>query len=835
MVDFRDRVKKKRAVDVTNLGDLFNSLDRHASHIELRPVQAQALELLSQRRKEHDLILKISTGSGKTLVGLLYLQSHMEEREEPVVYLCPTIQLAEQVLEEASKLGIQAEFYPGNEPHPPVEGIRGKSIIVCTYAKLFNAKTTFDRSDVLLDPCAMVLDDVHAGIEEIRNNFTLRIDDPKIRGPIVNLLSAGCNQYRPGLWQNLVAGDPILSFEVPFWIWKPLVPEILNILIRHADDDSFRFVWPYIREVLPFCRCIVSADSVEIAPDILPIYNVRAYAHAPHRLFMSGTLADDSVLVREIGADVSAAKNPSIPATDYGLGERMVLAPALVDKRLNRQFVMKMSKALSNRANVVVICASEGKAREWEVFGGRVVLGGEVSQIVKQLKNPKSKPQLVVFAQRYDGIDLPDNSCRVLVIDGMPFGENLTDRHDVSTKATPTGVRNKTVYRIEQGMGRAVRSHVDYAVVILSGPELANFIAKKDVLNTMNPETKAQLQLALDLAKLAKEDSPENPGKAVVDMVLQCLGRDNGWKQYYNERVRSLRITPGATPAIKLEMANSERRAFESASGKNPQGGVNVLQGAINNNTLSDEDRGWYLQKLAGYLFDVDKTKSLEVQRAAYELNKSLFAPPKLKARPQKISESKTQANIMAWLDRFENPNGAIAAVQELKAKLSFEASSESVEQGILDLASLLGVTGSRPEKEFGEGPDDLWLWPSISLVIEVKSQNEESLHRKDAGQLMLSLKWFQANYPTSPEGQPVIVAKVSMADKKSGFPSKTRIITPEKMELLLNNIEKFYQAIISDLPASRDVKGIGSLLPKFDLAPEQFIGHYTVAVKSRS
>ena len=48
-------------------------------------------------------MLKVSTGAGKTAVGLLFLQSHMEEAEEPAVYLCPAVQLVEQVIEEVQR------------------------------------------------------------------------------------------------------------------------------------------------------------------------------------------------------------------------------------------------------------------------------------------------------------------------------------------------------------------------------------------------------------------------------------------------------------------------------------------------------------------------------------------------------------------------------------------------------------------------------------------------------------------------------------------------------------------------------------------------------------
>jgi Rad3-related DNA helicase len=45
------------------------------------------------------------------------------------------------------------------------------------------------------------------------------------------------------------------------------------------------------------------------------------------------------------------------------------------------------------------------------------------------LKSVK-KAEAVVFANRYDGIDLPDNDCRILVLDSLPYFETFT-----STKA----------------------------------------------------------------------------------------------------------------------------------------------------------------------------------------------------------------------------------------------------------------------------------------------------------------------------------------------------------------------------------------------------------------
>ena len=128
MVNFKKLVKKTRDIDVADLLALFESLDRHGSHIDLRPIQKDVLSAINGRRNEKDLVLKVSTGAGKTaMAALLYLQSHMEKSGKPVVYLCPTVQLVEQVHEEAQKLGIKSVIYPAGETVSACRGNQRKS------------------------------------------------------------------------------------------------------------------------------------------------------------------------------------------------------------------------------------------------------------------------------------------------------------------------------------------------------------------------------------------------------------------------------------------------------------------------------------------------------------------------------------------------------------------------------------------------------------------------------------------------------------------------------------------------------------------------------------
>src|SRR5439155_499631 len=95
-----------------SLLELFEQLDRKASHNSLRPVQIEALAALDKSIGERDIVVKLSTGSGKTVVGLVYAEFMRRKYPgEPSIYLCPTKQLVDQVLDSAQCIGVAAETF----------------------------------------------------------------------------------------------------------------------------------------------------------------------------------------------------------------------------------------------------------------------------------------------------------------------------------------------------------------------------------------------------------------------------------------------------------------------------------------------------------------------------------------------------------------------------------------------------------------------------------------------------------------------------------------------------------------------------------------------------
>ena len=98
MIDFSKRIKSNNSERKTNPIEIYNTLDRTSVAGPLRPVQSDVLsKWFNENRNKKDLIVKLHTGAGKTLIGLLMALSYVNSGEGPVIYVCPNIYLMHQV------------------------------------------------------------------------------------------------------------------------------------------------------------------------------------------------------------------------------------------------------------------------------------------------------------------------------------------------------------------------------------------------------------------------------------------------------------------------------------------------------------------------------------------------------------------------------------------------------------------------------------------------------------------------------------------------------------------------------------------------------------------
>ena len=147
MIDFRKKVSASRENKICNPIELYETLDRKSITGPLRASQKYILnEWYVNRKDEKDLIVKLHTGEGKTLIGLLMLQSIINLKEGPCIYVCPNKYLAKQVSKEAEKFGIPFCTIEENNQIPN-DFHSGKKVLITHAHKVFNGESNYAIMD----------------------------------------------------------------------------------------------------------------------------------------------------------------------------------------------------------------------------------------------------------------------------------------------------------------------------------------------------------------------------------------------------------------------------------------------------------------------------------------------------------------------------------------------------------------------------------------------------------------------------------------------------------------------------------------------------------------
>lgn len=818
MIDFSKYMPRADAARPLSLLETYQQLDRRTSHAgEPRLHQRRAMEALQERASCSSSVLRLGTGSGKTVIGLTFLHQKQKESNLPVVYLCPTVQLVNQVIEEAAKVGLGAVAYGRNERHPDAAAVAGEKILVCTYAKLFNGKNTFNHEDVRLRPFAMVLDDAHVGAQEARKCFCVRIEGDLYQ-KVRSVLLGACRSFSASEAERISDGDPSTVMDVPYWSWRDLAGEVRGIL--EGSEGGHHFEWRNIRDHLDLCRCVISGRTVEFFTDAPLVGTNAAYTAVTHRLFMSATLPDEGVLVRDLRCDAEAALNPVQPDRGLGIGERMVIAPSLVDPSLTEDWVIQAASALSRQVRVVALCSTGAQLEKWRTAGAQADLGNDAADAVQGLQN--GTVHFAAFAQRYDGIDLPDDACRVLVIDGIPRGQSLGDAVDAATEGYPGGRFTRWAFRVEQGLGRGVRSESDYCVVLLSGHDLASFVGKHEVREGFSPGTRRQLELTRELAKIAKLEG-KAPHEAVWELVQSALSRNGSWRDFYRSNMSNHEELPGVDE-LAVRVSGAVAEAFSLASERRLSEAVTVVSALLASDEckgLNDAASGWLLQLKAFLTFGLNRGEALKIQAAAHRRNGTLLAPPNVDlARSPKVSEQ--GASLLRWYQGFDDGGAAMAEFTSILSRLTFDVSAAVFEQAFKELAPLLGARGERPEKEFGRGPDNAVFWATEDWVVEAKTKKTNLVLSKGEGeQLLAAAEWYWATYPEqSRRMTPVFVANTASTERDAYFPKHSAVLTPQALGQIIQRVRGVLVQLCVRRPSQWTAGEVANLLVDAQLEP---------------
>jgi replicative superfamily II helicase len=318
---------------------LYETLDRAHDKGPLRPAQQSVLEdWFAHHQTTRDVIVKLHTGQGKTLIGLLMLQSQLNNSKGPAVYLCPDNYLIDQTCEQAKQFGIST---CKADSELPADFLNSNKILVVSVQKLFNGLTKFGLYKKSISVGCLLMDDAHACSDTIREQCRIRIpyDEPAYH-TLKTLFAEDLEQQGIGTYADICNDKRDALLPVPYWAWIERESEVAKILSASSERNSVKFAWPLLKNMLGYCQCVISGAAIEIEPHIPPLDAFGSYWEANHRIFMSATVTDDAFLVKGLQLTPKTIIHPLSYSKEKWSGEKMVILPSLIHEELTREWVV---------------------------------------------------------------------------------------------------------------------------------------------------------------------------------------------------------------------------------------------------------------------------------------------------------------------------------------------------------------------------------------------------------------------------------------------------------------------------------------------------------------
>jgi hypothetical protein len=806
--------------------------------------QGDVLRAWHERRLRKDIVIKLNTGGGKTLVGLLIAQSLMNELKLGALYLCATNQLVDQTVSKAAEFQLPVVRYQTGPGPLPSVFLNGDATLIATYRALFHGFSKFHvrGSGAPIMTSGIICDDAHTAFADVRSSFSIVISKARseslYREIAARFRDGAASVNRLGTYDQRVGGIDLGVFEVPYWTWRDQANGVRDLLRRHIKGSEYEYQFPLVADYFDAAHVLVRALDITITPVLPPVDILPTFSEAPRRVFMSATIADDSSLVRTFDIDPAAVRNPIAPASLAGVGERLIIAPALtgVGTRHEVDVSKELVHNVAERAlGVVILTASEKRATYWKDVG-KVVGGDGVASAVEALVDRSSGDNgPYVFANRYDGIDLAKDSCRLLIMDGLPQGASAYDEYRATVLRGSSQIELSIAQRVEQGLGRGTRGAGDYCVVLLVG-SVVDWVSRRANVALMTAATRAQLELGLEVSKTVTDSLD------LFKAADLCLNRDTEWVGLHaKELAERTELPTGAAEAVarSVDDAVIERAYAARLLQGDYKGALAVARDAAKAHSEDRLHRGWLLQLAARAAFYVSQgTGSIhdELQLEAVRANPALISPSGRtisEALPPVLEQGRALAEV---LESYDQREGFIGGVQRSLLNLTGTVSYGAFEEAIRALGHFLGFDSEKIDRGTGLGPDNTWR-TSDNEVFVISCKNEKGasapLHKKDLQQLLIDAKWIEENQ-ASLKQTPVIIQPSDEASP--GLPTAgISVLTIDCLgEIVSTYMSLAAELVRTDLEGDGLARFAGDLLAEHKLTPDGIRSTFLRAFRSR-
>jgi hypothetical protein len=404
-----------------------------------------------------------------------------------------------------------------------------------------------------------------------------------------------------------------------------------------------------------------------------------------------------------------------------------------------------------------------------------------------------ASPQAVaVIANRYDGIDFPDNDCRLLFVEGLSRTTNLQERFLINRMGASLLFNERIQTRVLQAIGRCTRGLNDYSAVVVTGAELPAYLTDRKRRAYFHPELQAELEFGVD-------QSTKVSGKDLLENFSIFLEHEEQWEDA-NQSILDAReaATQSKFPAMdQLENVVGSEIAWQTALWHEDYVKAYDLArevlGALTDPGLRGYRALWHY--LAGSAaeaaaqggeagFDTHARNQYRKAKEAATGIPWLIGLARGGASAQPTPEESEQGSLLAQIEQLEIHLEKLGTLHNREFSARENAIREGLgqgnnfEQAQVLLGEHLGFSAGKLEND--ASPDPWWIVGGIALVFEdhANAKGDTSvIDATKARQAASHPDWMRANVPASvgAQIQSVLVTPAKKA-KQGAMPHLSRV-----------------------------------------------------------
>jgi tetratricopeptide (TPR) repeat protein len=797
-IDFGKFKKKDELARETHPIKIYDGLSRSGGLNDLWRGQYLALENWQELRSQNNLVVSLNTGGGKTVIGLLQGQALVNEARGRVFYLCGSIQLIKQTAEAAALMPLKVATYFGGNLENETEFNKGDIICITTYQALFNGRSRFAKEEI----SGLIFDDSHVASHIIRDHFTLHLDEREFPETYSTLINSVRGYYEGihalQLFDQVVAkkNDPTVLF-IPTFIWEDIYKKITDVMVGEGIlDKSTKYAWEHLRDNIDLCSVFLTSNTIEVTPFLPPVHLMRFLKEYTKRIFLTATVQDEPDFIRSFGIQPG---EKIAPKTRAGESERLIITP-YVNKDLSTELFDHIIE-YSKTNKVLVIPNSEKRAKRWRMHE-MIFSSGDFAVRVNEFKTAKTG--LLVAPARFEGMDFPNDTCRTLVIDGLPSGTGLLEKFQWSALGEVRSLQGTIASRVVQSLGRISRGNDDYGIVYLLGNDLADWITRKSNRDRIPKYIQAQLELGERITEGISSISE------LSQLEQAVLTRDTGWTSLHQEEVKDVTNTLDEDKkdideqAKKdMELAIAERKFIRQLWERQYLKAARALEPTLEDLFKSDKGlAAWHSHWIGFCYLKVGDTGTANryFNRASKSFKALGLLPSEGKQErtsiiiPDQNSQVGRIINLLS--ERGEINYGSFS---QMDARLSGllnanKVSSNIYEEALRWLGQYLGFQSNRPDSEsgIGRGPDVFWLSSETAIMIESKEEKngKAPYSKKEVGQSFNHIGWINEEYTDSNVNWKLMIVGPDVEAAEAASPSEEmNIWLPEEVLSLVSQI----------------------------------------------